>query len=155
METFECEVTLGNESGDKFETVGVQVGTGCTFSHFPRSLLHRLGISPRGTATLSDGDGTVVEMEIGDSRIRIDDRQGPATVVFDNDGTKARLGKVTLSGLCMRIDSEQKQLVKYLPRVKPSGWYEHQRKLKEAIERIEAERKGSSAQTDTSTAKGE
>jgi predicted aspartyl protease len=140
MGTFHCSMELANINRDKFETVEVLAGTGCTFSYFPGSLLSRLGISQKERIQLERPHGAVVEMWLGQAWVRIDDREGPASVVFDDDDAPARLGSVTLSGLCIRIDPDENRLLKYLPRKKPPEWYERQRKLKEAIERIEAER---------------
>ena len=146
MGTFRCTVEISNIHRDLVETVEVLVGTGCSHSLFPRSLLTRLGIVEKRRVKFERPDGTIVEMGMGEARIRIEDRQAPTNVVFNDDDEPASLGKVTLSGLCMKIDPEQNRLVKYLPRMKPPGWYEHQRKLKEAIESIEAERRNAANQ---------
>ena len=138
MRTFRCSIELSNlEDRDRAESVEALVGTGCTFAHFPTALLSRLGITGNRIVKLERPDGTVAEMWMGQASVSVEDREAPTNVIFDADDAPARLGRITLSGLCMKIDPDEDRLVKYLPRMKPPGWYEHQRKLKEAIERME------------------
>ena len=145
MRTFRCSVELSNlEDHDRAETVKALAGTGCTFAHFPTALLSRLGVSKNRLVKLERPGGTVAEMWMGQARVRVDGREGPTNVIFDADDAPARLGRITLSGLCLKIDPEEDRLVKYLPRIKPPGWYEQQRLLREWVERLEAERSGGS-----------
>ena len=103
--------------------------------HLPQTLLYRLGISPTRMLKFKSPDGNIVELGVADARVLFGDRSAPTPVVFDEDDAPARLAHVTLAGLSLKVDPAENRLVDDLPRMKPPGWYEHQRLLQEWVER--------------------
>ena len=141
MKDIKCSVTISAlDSNAVSGTVEAQVDDWSSFAVFPDTLLRRLGIRPERQQEFERRDGTRVVKWIGHARVTIEGQTGPATVVFGDADETPRVSKVTLSGVLLKVDREKNRLVYKTPRIKPPGWYEHQRKLKEAIERIEAER---------------
>ena len=141
--TFYCSIEVGDLEGGSYETVEVLVSDRPGFLHLPQTLLYRLGMSPTRTFNFKRADGGIVVLGVADARVRFDDRSAPTPVVFDEDDAPARLGHVTLTGLGLKVDPEENRLVEELPRMKPPGWYEHQRLLQEWVERNWPEHKGS------------
>lgn len=129
------------DSNAPSETVAAQVDDWSIFAVFPETLLRRLGIRPERQQEFERRDGTREVNWIRHARVTIEGQTGPATVVFGDADETPRGSKVTLSGVLLKVDREKNRLVYKPPRMKPPWWYEHQRKLKEAIERIEAERR--------------
>ena len=126
---------VGNLNGDNSETVEALASDRPGFLHLPRTLLYRLGITPTRMLNFKRPDGSVVEMGIADARVRFEDRSAPTPVVFDKDDAPARLGHVTLTGLGLKVDPVEHRLVEDPPLMKPPGWYEKQRLLKEWVEK--------------------
>ena len=134
-ESFYCSIEVGDLNGDNCETVEVLASNRPGFLHLPQMLLYRLGISPTRMLKFKTPDGNIVELGVADVRVRLDDRSAPTPVVFDEDDAPARLGHVTLAGLGLKVDPAENRLVDELPLMKPPGWYEKQRLLKEWVER--------------------
>ena len=155
MESFFCRLEIGGLDSGSSESMDVLASDRSGFLHLPRTFLYRLGISPTRAAKFERPDGSIVEMGIADVRVRYEDRSGATPVVFDDDDATPWLGHVTLTGLSLKLDQAEQKLVYNPPLMKPPWWYEYQQKLKEAIERIEAERGSVSAPFDSPTNKGE
>ena len=117
-----------------------------SYAVFPENLLRRLGIRPERQQEFEQRDGNRVVKWIGQAHVTIEGQTGPATVVFGDTDETPRVSKITLSGVRLKVDPVENCLVYEAPRMKPPGWYEEQRKLKEAVERIEAERRNAATQ---------
>ena len=61
-------------------------------------------------------------------------------MVFGDTDEAPRVSKFTLGGVRLIVDREPNRLVYEMPRIKPPGWYEQQRLLREWVDRHEAER---------------
>ena len=137
MVTIQCSVTISAlDSNDLSETVEAQVDNRSSYAMFPENLLQRLGIKPERQHEFERRDGSRVVKWIGHARVTIEGQTGPATVVFGDTDEPPRVSKITLSGVRLRVDPEQNRLVYEMPRMKPPGWYEEQRLLREWVERI-------------------
>ena len=141
MKDITCSVTISALDGNApSETVVAQIDDWSSFAVFPDTLLRRLGIRPERQQKFERRDGTRVVKWIGQAQVTIEGQCGSATVVFGDTDETPMVSKVTLSGVRLKVDPAENRLVYKMPRIKPPEWYEHQRKLKDAIERIEAER---------------
>ena len=140
MTTMKCWVTISAlDSNAPSDTVDAQVDEWSSFAVFPENLLRRLEIRPERQQEFEKRDGSRVVKWIGQARVTIEGHTGPATVVFGDADETPSVSKITLSSVRLKFDPAENRLVYVMPRMKPPGWYEEQRKLKEAIERIEAE----------------
>lgn len=91
--------------------------------------------------TTTEPDGALVVKDSRSLHLSIEGQSGRGVVIFGDDNESPRITNITLFGMGLKLDPAENRLVKRLPRIKPPEWYEEQRKLKEAIEQIEAERK--------------
>lgn len=145
MAPIECSVTISAlDSNDRSETVDARVDEWSSYAVFPDDLLVRVGIRPVRQQEFERRDGTRAVKWIGHARVTIEGQTGPATVVFGDTDELPRVSRITLSGVRLRVDKEKDRLVYQMPRIKPPGWYEEQRLLREWVERMEAERRGDS-----------
>ena len=99
----------------------------------------RLGIEPDLPLTITEPDGTLVVKDSRSLHLSIEGQTGRGVVIFGDDNESPRITNITLFGMGLKLDPAENRLVKRLPLIKPPWWYEHQRKLKEAIAQIEAE----------------
>ena len=141
MATIQCSVTISAlDSNDLSETVEAQVDAWSSYAVFPENLLRRLEIKPERQHEFERRDGSRVVKWIGYARVTIEGQAGPATVVFGDTDEPPRVSKITLAGVRLRVDPEHNRLVYEMPRMKPPGWYEEQRLLREWVEGIEVGR---------------
>lgn len=147
MATIKCSVTISAlESNAPSETIEAQVDEWSSFAVFPEDLLQQLGIKTERQQEFEKRDGSRVVKWVGHARVTIEGQTGPATVVFGDSDESPRVSRITLSSISLKFDPVENRLVYKMPRIKPPGWYEEQRKLNEAIERIEAQRRNAANQ---------
>jgi predicted aspartyl protease len=111
MTTFHVTVEIGTLRGSRWEPVDVLVDTGSTFSTIPRPLLARVGIQPVRRIPFDLADGSVVESDVGEARVRFDGSQAMTIVVFGEAGEPALLGAHTLEALLLGVDPVNRRLV--------------------------------------------
>lgn len=111
MGTFNYPIEIGDPQGQRFEQLEALVDTGATYTVAPSSFLRRLGVVPNTRATFVLGDGRRVEMDIGETRIRVDGQSATTIVVFGEEQAAPVLGAYTLEGLRLAVDPVQKRLV--------------------------------------------
>ncbi len=115
MSTFNYPITIADINGGQPREVEVCVDTGTFFTTLPRPLLHEIGIEPTDTRYVPLADGQSVEQEIGHAQVALDDEQGITIVVFGDDDSAPLLGRYTLTGLCLEVDSDNQRLVPFIP----------------------------------------
>ena len=111
MGTFYWPMEIGPIGGWRYQTVNAMVDTGATYSQVPGSLLRKLGIVPSRCVESQLADGTVVQDQIGDMRIRIDGRETYSTVLFEEDGSPVLMGSYALEGVTLAVDPYNERLV--------------------------------------------
>jgi predicted aspartyl protease len=111
MGTFDVTIAVGDQAGQHLESIEVLVDTGATYTVLPRGLLSRLGVQAHRTSTFELGDGTLVELEMGRTWVRVAGQQEMTLVVFGSEGASPILGAVTLEELLLGVDPVHKQLV--------------------------------------------
>jgi clan AA aspartic protease len=109
--TFEVTIAVGDPAGTRFEDVPALADTGATFTTIPGSILQRLGVLPREKVRFRLADNRSVELDIGETIVRVDGRLVTTTVVFGDDEALALLGAYTLERALLAADPVQRRLV--------------------------------------------
>ena len=146
MERITWPVTIYNPDNRLQETVVAWYDQRPGFAVFPGAVMRRLGIEPDLPLTITEPDGTRAVKDSRSLHLSIEGQTGRGVVIFGDDDESPRITNITLFGMGLKFDPTEKRLVKRLPRMKPPEWYERQRKIKEAVERIEAERRNAANQ---------
>ena len=110
MGTFTYPIEVISADGSRSETVDVLVNTGSTYTCLPTSLMRELGIVPYRRIQSELADGSVVEDEIGEARIRVEGVEIPTIVVFADESAPAQLGMYTLEGALLVVDPVRQPL---------------------------------------------
>lgn len=84
--------------------------TGASYTALPAELLERLGVPRTEAWPFRLADGREVEMDIGETTVRVNGRTTHTVVVFADAGT-ALLGAYTLEGLRMAADPIGRRLI--------------------------------------------
>lgn len=111
MGTFSMEISIGSRDRDEWVTLDALVDTGAFVTSAPASLLRGLGVEPMRMQEFTFPDGQTREMEIGQARVRVADREVTTLVVFNDGGSMPLLGALTLEGVFMGVDPVHKRLV--------------------------------------------
>jgi predicted aspartyl protease len=109
--TFSTRIEVGDASARRFTTVDALVDTGATHTTLPRALLATLGIEPYRTARFRLADGTVQELALGRTWVRVGGGAELTQVAFGEEGMPALLGAITLEQLHLAVDPVQKRLL--------------------------------------------
>jgi len=108
---FRQVIEIGDPGGRRFEKMEALVDTGATFTVVPANLLQRLGVAVQRRAKFRLADGTVMERNIGETKIRLDSQEVTTTVVFGEEGEPSLLGVVTLETALLAVDPVRKRLI--------------------------------------------
>lgn len=111
MDTFSVPMEVGTLDGQSYETIEALVDTGASYTVAPAGLLNRLGITPREHIEFELADGRIIELGIGEARVRIDGRDAVTLVVFGEEGVSPLLGAYTLEGVRLAVDPLRQLLV--------------------------------------------
>lgn len=111
MSTFRHAVEIGDSSGQRFERVEALIDTGATYSVFPASQLRSLGVTAVDRIRLMIGDGSSIEREVGEARVRLDGREATTMVVFGDAQLPPVLGAYSLEGLRLMVDPFNQRLI--------------------------------------------
>ena len=112
MGLLKVEATFCNyEQPERRVVVDALVDETKFMSVVPSSVLHKLGVMPARQQNFRFPDGIVRRMNIGQVRVRIDDREATTQVMFGEEDAQPLLGRLTLGGLLLVIDPIDKQLV--------------------------------------------
>ncbi len=111
MGTFSVEIGIGSRDGDEWVTLDALVDTGAFVTSAPASLLRGLGVEPVRKQEFELADGEMREMEVGEARVRVGDREVTTLVLFNDEESMPLLGALTLEGVFMGVDPVRKRLV--------------------------------------------
>lgn len=111
MGTFSVTIEVGDISGQRFEQVEALVDTGATTTVLPASTLRRLGVSPISRRTFEYASGERVELDMAETKIRVDGIETTSWVIFGEEGTSPLLGAYTLEGLLLGVDPYGQRLI--------------------------------------------
>jgi clan AA aspartic protease len=109
LATFSVPVHLSGPSGaDDIEAL---VDTGATYSVLPRSVLDRLGVSPKDRMAFSLADERIVEYDLGEVSIELGDKERTVLVVFGPDQAQPLLGATTSELFGLGVDPVAQRLI--------------------------------------------
>jgi clan AA aspartic protease len=122
MGTFTVTVEVGDPQGQRFESVQAMVDTGASDTMVPRSILTQLGIEAMERYEFQLADNTVVEYDVGETRLRIDGRERTVPVIFGPEGTPPLLGATTLEVFRLGVDPVGQRLIPVRGRLNGNGF---------------------------------
>ena len=111
MGTFTYPIEVLSSDGSRSETVHATVDTGSTYTCLPAFLLRGLGMTPVERIRSELADGSIVEDDVGEARVRIDGVERTTIVIFTEEGAPALLGAYTLEGALLVVDPVQQRLI--------------------------------------------
>ena len=111
MGTFRVEMGIGDPDGLRYEYVDALVDSGSTYNILPASLLRRLDVQVRRSATFRLADDRRVQRELGQTWVRLNGEEYIAPVVFGDDEAQPLLGSVTLEIFQLGIDPVGMRLI--------------------------------------------
>jgi predicted aspartyl protease len=108
--TFSVRLDVGDPERKRFEAVEAVVDTDATYTVLPTSLLRRLGVTPHARAPFLLADGSCVELDIGQTWVRLEGREDLTLVVFGEEG-QPLLGALALESFLLAPDPVSQRLV--------------------------------------------
>jgi len=108
--TFTYPLEVISADGNLSETVDATVDTGSTYTCLPANLLRRLGVTPIERIRSELADGSIVEDDVGEVRVRIEGVERSTIVIFTAEGAPALLGAYTLEGALLVVDPVRQRL---------------------------------------------
>ena len=111
MGTFSVEIGIGSRDHDEWVALDALVDTGAFVTSAPASLLRRLGVEPIRTQEFELADGEMREMEVGEARVRVGDREVTTLVLFNDEARCPCWRADARSAFFMRVDPVHKRLV--------------------------------------------
>ncbi len=111
MGTFSVTIEVGDPQGQRYEPVEALVDTGATYTVLPLVFLRNLGVEPIELRQFEIADDRVVEYPIGETWIRLGNKQFRSLVVF-GESEHAVLGAFTLEAFGLAVDPVKKRLIR-------------------------------------------
>ena len=111
MTYFDVPLQVAGVPAREFVEVQALVDTGAVHSLLPGQVLRRLGIEPVERVRAQVADGRVIEMDIGEARLRLDGRERTVVVLFGADNARPLLGATTLEMFNLSVDLVHQRLV--------------------------------------------
>ena len=110
MGTFTYPIEVVSADGSRTEKVDATVDTGSTYTCFPSTMLHNLGIVPYRRIQSELADGSIVEDDLGIVNVRVEGIETPTLVIFTDEGAPALLGAYALQGALLVVDPVRQRL---------------------------------------------
>ena len=111
MGTFTVQMDIGDPQRDRWTSLEALVDTGASISSAPASVLQDLGVTPLLRQSFRFGQGEVRHMDVGQTWIRVEDREVITLVLFNEEDTQPLLGALALEGVFMGLDPVGKRLL--------------------------------------------
>ena len=111
MSTFYITIQVADRFRERYAHIDALVDTGSSYTSLPESMLDELRIERETTRNFELPDNRIVEYPLGETRVRIDDREQTVPVVFAPDDTTPLIGATTLEILGLGIDPISETLV--------------------------------------------
>ncbi len=112
MGTFTHTIEVAAAEVGPFVPVGTIVDTGATYTSLPRSVLQRLGVTPRGRRKFLLADGRPIERELATVTVRLEGEIQQTLCIVGDEGTPPLLGMFTLEGFGLGVDPVNRRLVR-------------------------------------------
>ena len=111
MGMFSVPIGLAGLGRNNWATMDALVDTGASTTSVPASLLRSLGIEPRTQQSFRFANGEVRKLDVGEAFIRIEGQEFITQVVFNEEGTPALLGALSLEAAFMAVDPVGQRLI--------------------------------------------
>ena len=111
MGTFYVTIQVADRFRERYVPVDALVDTGSSHMSLPENLLEELEIEREGTLKCELADNRVIEYPVGETRLRIEERERTVPVLFAPDDELPLLGATTLEILGLGIDPIAETLV--------------------------------------------
>ena len=111
MGTVTTTIEVGDPQGRNFREIELEVDTGSTFTALPREVLEALGVSVNRTVPARLADGSIQQVEVGWTQIKVAGNQIATTVIFAEEGEPSLLGVITLEDALLAVDPVNNELV--------------------------------------------
>ena len=111
MGTFNVQIAIGDQQRERWTSLDAMVETGASITSAPASILCELGVTPIVKQRFRFGQGEVRHMDVGQTWIRVEDREVITLVLFNEEGTPPLLGALALEGVFMGVDPVGKKLL--------------------------------------------
>lgn len=118
---FWADIEIGDESGERFETVKALVDTGATYTSIPSSILEKLNVKRSDRLSFIQADGNQYERDIGQTWARVDGKAVVTIVIFADEDAPPLLGAYTLEGVRLAPDPVNRKPVR-VPGYLVSQW---------------------------------
>ncbi len=112
MGTFTHTIEVAAAEAGPFIPVDTIVDTGATYTSLPRSVLRRLGVTPRGRRTFLLADGRPIERELAAVAVRLEGEIQQTLCIVGDEETPPLLGAFTLEGFGLGVDPINRRLVR-------------------------------------------
>ena len=112
--TFSVTIEVGDIEGQRFEQVEALVDTGATTTVLPAATLRRLGVAPTRRRTFEYAGGEQVELDMAETKIRVEGIETTSWVIFGEEETSPLLGAYTLEGVLLGVDPYGQRLIPVL-----------------------------------------
>jgi len=109
--TFNIALQIGDPSGERWEWIEALVDTGATYTMVPRSVLRGLGVEPTLRFPFVLADGTRIERDVAETRVRLDGGERTTLVIFGEDRSGPILGAYTLEAFLLAVDPANQRLI--------------------------------------------
>jgi len=111
MGVFSVEIQVADPQAKSFERIEALVDTGATNTVLPTTLLSNLGVAPYSKSRFELADGSLLDLDVGRTWVRVDGKQEFTQVVFGKDEGGAILGAITLEEMGLAVDPVKRRLV--------------------------------------------
>ena len=111
MGTFQVDIEIGDPAVENWVSVSALVDTGATMTAVPASVLRQLGVEPSTRKAFQFAQGEVRTMDVGYARVRVEDQEIIAQVLFNDEGTPPLLGVIALENAFLGVDPLAQRLV--------------------------------------------
>ena len=111
MGTFYVTIQVADRFRERYAHIDALVDTGSTYTSLPEGLLDELGIDKDEVRQFELADNRIVEYPLGETRVRINDREKTVPVIFAPDDATPLVGATTLEILGLGIDPIAEELV--------------------------------------------
>ena len=111
MGTFSHPIEVFSADGSRSVTVDALVDTGATYTCLPGAVLRELGIVPDRKAQAQLADGSIIDDELGEARVRLQGVVTTTIVSFAEESAPALLGAYTLEGALLAVDPVGQRLI--------------------------------------------
>lgn len=111
MAHFTVPIEIFSPDGNRSVAIDAMVDTRNCFSCLPGSLLRQLGVVPIRRIECELADGSVVENQIGEVKVKLQGSETTTIAIFGCHSDPVKLGHLTLTGAMLTVAPDRTNLV--------------------------------------------